>query len=87
MSHYAVIGGMYLPFVTDAIIKMVGPRYKGIGSALVEGGDAIAVLVTSIFSTIFSLSASLLLWVIPIFYIAATILQKRAERRPSADFF
>jgi len=80
MSHYAVIGGMYLPFVTDAVIKMLGNRNKGIGSALIEGGDAIAILIAMIFSTAFVLSALWIFGIILVLFLLATGIQKKAEK-------
>ena len=78
MSHYAVVGGMYLPFVTDAVIKMVGSRNKGIGSALIEGGDTLAILIATIFSSVFA--STWILGINFVLYLIATGIQKRAEK-------
>ena len=82
ISHYAVIGGMYLPFVADAVIKMVGPRHRGFGSALIEVGDTVAIVTASIFSTVFHLSALEILGTLAGLYLFATTMQKKAECRP-----
>ena len=79
MSHYAIIGGMYLPFVTNTIIKMVGARHKGIGSAFIEACQTAAILLTAIISAVLTLSAQWALVLILCLYILATITQKRAE--------
>jgi hypothetical protein len=36
MSQYSIIGGLYLPFVADVVIKIVGSKRRALGSALIE---------------------------------------------------
>jgi MFS family permease len=83
MSHYSVIGGMYLPFVTDAVIKMFGNRNKAMGAAMIEFGDAIAVLIAPTLYVLFNPIPSTILWMILILYIIATTMQKMAEKNRS----
>lgn len=84
MSHYCVVGGLYLPFVTEAVIKMVGNRHKAIGAAMVETGDTIA-LAAAPFVLILLNRHPLGIIILTVFlYFLATIIQKLAERsRPT----
>jgi MFS family permease len=80
MSHYCVIGGIYLPFVTDAFIELSGAKRKATGSAFSEMGDAIALFLASIFAIFVGIDAFSMLINIMGLYIFATILQRCAER-------
>jgi MFS family permease len=79
MSHYAVIGGMYLPFVTDAMIKMFGPRHKALGSAVIEFGDTAAIFLAPLLQLALKPTPSASLLTILLLYAVATVLQKSAE--------
>ncbi len=80
MSHYSVMGGIYFPFVTDAVIKMFGPNNKAVGSAMVEFGDTIAIFIAPFFNLIFKPSPTEILWILLALYLLATGFQKMAER-------
>lgn len=80
VGFYAIIGGLYLPFVTDAVIKMLGPSRRAIGSATIEFGDTIACFIAPILN-VFNLGSFRLLSVIVMLFGIATILQKTGENR------
>lgn len=80
MSHYSVMGGIYFPFFTDAVIKMFGPNNKAVGSAMVEFGDTIAIFVAPLINMFLKPSPTEILWILLAIYLLATGLQKLAER-------
>ncbi len=80
MSHYVIIGGLYIPFVTDAVINMVGSRHKGVGAAAIEGGQTLAALIAPISKVLFKENSSQLLLAFTLLYILATASQKAAEK-------
>ena len=53
MQYYSIIGGLYLPFVTDTVIKILGPRRRAFGSAMIEFGDTIASFSAPVLNIIF----------------------------------
>jgi MFS family permease len=79
MQYYGIIGGLYLPFVTDAVIKIVGPRRRALGSAMIEFGDTISSFSAPILNIIFKQSSISILITIVCFYVLASCLQKFAE--------
>jgi MFS family permease len=79
MSHYSVIGGIYLPFATIAVINMLGPRHKALGSASIEFGDTIASFVAPLINILVNESILNISMIITILYILATFAQRRAE--------
>ncbi len=86
MSHYCVIGGIYLPFVTDAFIELSGAKRKATGSAFSEMGDTIALFLASIFAIFLGINAFNTLISIMLLYILATVLQRYAERHEDKKF-
>lgn len=79
MSTYAIIGGLYLPFVTDGVIRMVGPRHRAFGSATFEFGDTIASFVAPLLNIFFIGNTHVILITVVILYLLATIFQRKAE--------
>ncbi|MBX9744388.1 MAG: hypothetical protein K2X08_04160 [Chlamydiales bacterium] len=79
MSTYAIIGGLYLPFVTDGVIRMVGTRHRAFGSATIEFGDTIASFVAPLLNIFFIGSSHIILITTVILYIFAALLQRKAE--------
>lgn len=80
LSHYCIIGGIYLPFVADAIIELSGSIRKATGSAIFEIGDMIALFLASVASIFFIKSPHSILVVNAILYTIATIIQKMSEK-------
>ena len=80
MTFYCIIGGLYLPFVTDGVIKMLGNRRRAIGSAIIELGDTVAVFFAPLLNLLFQQSPLNISLAIFAFFAIATILQKSAER-------
>ncbi len=80
MSQFSIIGGLYLPFVADAIIKIVGPRLKAFGSALVELCGVIAALVAWFFTYLVKDAPNVILIMLFIFFLIAAFFQKIAEK-------
>jgi MFS family permease len=79
MSYYSVIGGLYLSFVTVAVIELFGPRYKGVGSAMIEFGDTIATFIAPLITLILKLNILGISITVTLLYIVAAITQRRAE--------
>lgn len=80
ISHYCVVGGLYLPFVTEAVINMAGTRHKAIGAAMVESGDTIALVIAPFILVALGKYPLGILFLTVTLYFCAAILQKRAER-------
>lgn len=80
ICFYAIVGGLYLPFVTDAVIKMLGPRRRAVGSATIEFGDTVACFVAPLLN-IFNLGSYHLLLFVVMLFATATILQKAGENK------
>lgn len=79
MSHYSVIGGIYLPFVADSLITLCGVKRKAVGSALSEVADALALIVASSLAIFLAQNVFHILIVIGVLYFMATIFQKAVE--------
>jgi len=83
MGYFAIVGGLYLPFVADTVIKMVGSKRKAFGSALIE---FCAVIATGIAWFISYFTKNLILSILIILFIlflSAALLQKRSEKLQS----
>lgn len=80
MNHYSIIGGLYLPFITDAIINMVGSKYKAVGSASVELCSTLAAYLGAMSNLIIRHNTIALLGIIVIMYVLASLIQRRAEK-------
>lgn len=80
MSAYMIIGGLYMPFVTDAVITMTGAKRKAFGAALIESGQSIAALLGSTLYIILGQHSLIILGIISVLYTLATISQRYAER-------
>lgn len=80
MSYYCIIGGLYLPFVTDAVIKMLGSKRRALGSAMIELGDTIAVFFAPILNIFFHQNSTNILLTISIFFLIAALYQKSTEK-------
>jgi MFS family permease len=83
MGYYCVVAGMYLPFVTEAVIRLVGARHKATGAALVELADTFAMGVGSVLVAFAIRSPTVIVYCVVLFFLVATFLQKRAERTSS----
>lgn len=81
MSHYAVIGGIYLPFVTAAVIDMFGSRNKAFGSATIEFGDTIASFIAPITGFFLKDKIQWIILVTVFLYVLASFIQRSAEKR------
>lgn len=79
MVCFTVIGGLYLPFVTDGVIDMSGCRHKAVASAMIEFGDTVASSLAPLvgiavhFNTFFVVIISFVLCC------TAALLQRRSE--------
>lgn len=81
MSNYSVIGGLYLPFVTDAVIKLLGAQRRALGSAVIEFLDACAAGIPFILHFLIIQDPKHILITVVCLFTIATILQKSAEHR------
>lgn len=79
MNFYCIIGGLYLPFVTDGVIRMLGARHKAFSSALIELGDTVSAFFAPFLNIFIEQNARNVLISVMVFYIAASLFQKRAE--------
>jgi len=86
ISHYCVVGGLYLPFVTEAVINMVGTRHKAVGAALIEFADTIALVAAPFILFALSKYPLGILFLTATLCLCAAIFQKRAERIRPAVF-
>lgn len=80
MTRYAVIGGLYLPFVADAVLGMTGPKFKALGSAAIELAGLFARLLAAVFNSMVIANDFSVLMIIVILYLAASGFQRLAER-------
>lgn len=78
--NYSVVGGIYLPFVADAVITMSGEKHKAIGAAFIELGGAIATILSPLICIMINLNSNRLLLIIAIIYILAMFSQRHAEK-------
>ncbi len=81
MSFYSVIGGLYLPFVTDAVIRMKGSKHRAFGSALVESADTIASFVAPLLIFLFRYDALVISIFTVLTYVVATVFQWNVEKK------
>jgi MFS family permease len=81
--NYAVVGGLYLPFVTDAVIKQFGARKRAFGSASIALCDTVAIVVSAVLGTVFHQSAENVLITMMVCLGVATIFQRWAEMKNS----
>lgn len=81
-SHYSIVVGMYVIFVTEAVIKIFGARNKAIGAAVIELTNSIAMVISSmIFVFAKPNSTAIIALTIP-FFLTAVLLQKKGEKEP-----
>lgn len=80
MSNYSIVGGLYLPFVTIAVINMFGSKYKAVGSATIEFGDTIASFIAPITSFLVNDKVSSIVLILVCLYICAGIIQRYSEK-------
>ena len=80
ISHYCVVGGLYLPFVTDAVINMFGTRHKAVGAAMVESADTIALALAPLLFIVLNQHILNILILMTILYLSAALIQKQAEK-------
>ena len=69
-----------MPFVLDAVIKILGPRHRAFSAALIEFCAVVATLVAALFVLAFGIKASIILGVIFFLFLGAAFLQKMAEK-------
>ncbi len=81
MSFYCIIGGMYLPFVTDGVIKMLGAKHRALGSAFIELGSTVAVFFAPVLNILYQQNSYNILLTIVIFLFLAAFFQKVVEKR------
>lgn len=84
-SHYSIVVGMYVIFVTEAVIKMFGSRNKAIGAAVIELTNSIAMVISSMIFIFAKPDATAIITMTIPFFLAAVLLQKRAEKEPHAE--
>lgn len=80
MSCFSIIGGLYLPFVTVAVIDMFGPKHKAMGSAMIEFSDTIASFVAPITSFLIHEEVYVIVIISLILCTLAAIIQRLSER-------
>ncbi len=79
MTHYALIGGLYLPFVTDAVINLVGAKRRATGAAIIEFGGTIAQAIGAYLFVVAGFNHIIVLLIIVVLYVFATLFQRMAE--------
>ncbi len=80
MSHYSVIGGLYLPFVTVTVIHMFGSKHKATGAAFVEFGDTIAAAFSPLVGFLLNGKMFIFVLAIVILYFCAAFVQAKSEK-------
>ncbi len=81
ITYYSVLGGLYLPLVTDAVIELLGANHKALGSSLIEIAGTIAALSASLLDLKTTLSPFSILIMFSIFLLFAAVIQKLAEKK------
>lgn len=83
MDFYTLIGGFYLPMVVDMLIRILGKEHRAVGASMAEFGDTFATFIGSGINLIrISIVGATIILIF--FYIAAAVIQWRAEKEPSA---
>lgn len=85
LSQSAILVGLYLPFVTEAIINMVGRKNKAIGSALIELSNAFALALGSLLFTTQISGLKMIHPLITACFFIAIFMQKKADSFRVAD--
>lgn len=80
MSYYSVLAGIYLPFVTDAVMSMFSPRRKAVASAVIEFANLLAVLLAYAVTIWVTENMCTMLYIITFFFLIASILQRKVEK-------
>lgn len=81
--NFCVISGMILPFITEAIIKMLGKRNKAMASALLYFAIMLSSSIGTGILTWTKPSSVVTLYILMTLIFIAVILQKRAEKERS----
>lgn len=81
MSHYSVVGGLYLPFVTVTVIHMFGSKHKATGAASIEFGDTIAAALSPLVGFLLSGKIIGLVLTTVILYVCAAFIQSKSEKK------
>lgn len=80
------LGGLYLPFIADAIIRRMGAKNRGFGAALIEFVDTSSSSIAApIISQVFSSNVILMLPLFSLFYVFATFFQIKAQNSKEND--
>lgn len=80
MTNLTAIGGLYLPFVADAIINILGAKHRAFSSALIEFCGVIASFGAAMINLIFKMNSIVMIALLASFFLIAAILQKKAEK-------
>lgn len=81
MTYYTLIGGLYLPFVSDSVIDMISARHKAFGLATIELGGVIARALAALISVIVNQHTFFALSIITLLYILASTFQRFSEEK------
>lgn len=81
LCQSSILVGLYLPFVTEAVINMLGRKNKALGSALIEMANAIALAISSFYFSFFRPSAEIINSLIVVLFLFAIFMQKKADAR------
>ncbi len=80
MTYYCVVGGLYHPFVADALITMFGSRKRALGAAMIDLSEAVSLIIGAFILKLITPSYYQTTIICLLLFLGASIFQRIVER-------